>query len=794
MATWADSTWADIKGWLEKSGTDPITDIRLRTGDLERNPRYDATEWATPSSLDKTWDVEYKTGEGAFGNPWKTYGTYGDLHRDYGTPATEGTETYTVQLTDGSLATYDVGFGPFPKALAGDTEFEEDGLLDQDQEVQLDQDILDAIAAAIEAASAEYNPDTAEWGDAAFEAWALGSDAVRDAWVAKYAHFGTDLKGLQDEMPELPNLTTDYAKIDELIKKIETGATPADRSAAREEVAQNYGYKTWDEFKKKLGAWESSKVNTTQVEKDAARQMGYASWADYQTALKAMGYTELSPFQIRAIAAKDLGFNSWGEYQAAIKKTQRPEITGNVMKDIAAKSMGFDSWAKYKEALDASGSYTYATDEQLRERTAKDLGFNTWDEFQTKQKALQTTALSDPSITQADQETAISLGFETPEKLRAELERLRGALTDENGVDVTGLTAEERDVYERQRSQAVRQAERRANDQMEAVLGNTGSMTQYLAAADEANNRIIDINLKYEMAEMNQDMALQTETLGRMMSIYTGLFEGQQQGIHRSLDRQIRQLEIANQQFLTQLTRSAAQIQEYGKLDIEKSELAEQRYGTLQGAMAEHQRRIVDEDVAREGMATDRYKALLTSGERRIGDLTTAEYTRTGQADARKANLRRDFTSAYGTIMATEIERVRGDTTKFIELVKAGNAGVQDILKMKQNGVMAALTGYFEKANLKIFEYGEEVDGISAQADMVYKGAMMELGVDQGVYDILESVYNTEFKPIWDAMDWDMQLDAADTAKLAALTAALDAAIEGIAALPSPASGPDTET
>ena len=77
---------------------------------------------------------------------------------------------------------------------------------------------------------------------------------------------------------------------------------------------------------------------------------------------------------------------------------------------------------------------------------------------------------------------------------------------------------------------------------------------------------------------------------------------------------------------------------------------------------------------------------------------------------------------------------------------------------------------------------------------MVYKGAMMELGVDQGVYDILESVYNTEFKPIWDAMDWDMQLDAADTAKLAALTAALDAAIEGIAALPSPASGPDTET
>jgi hypothetical protein len=729
------ATWADINAWVASAVSDPYSNVRVRENKswnpttYKEEPVFAKNIGGDFSDVGSDWNVQYYTGAGV--DPkWLNAGTWADFS-SYAPPPTEAPITEPVVPVEPVIPTE-----PEPVVPGGG----------------------DPVVEAGESATVPFDPNAFDWFADAVEAFTTGTQDLIDAWQTKYAHFGTDLEGLQAQMPEFKGV--DYADIDRLLETIETGPTEADRGAAREEVAKNFGYNTWAEFQTQLGGWESSTVDARKAEEDAARQMGYGSWDEYQTALAGMGYTELTPEGIREQAAKDMGFDSWAAYQAELSATYTPQ-TDVEINDAAAQAMGFDTWAEYKAALDAAGGYTYATDVELRERTAKDLGFNTWDEFQTRQQALQATALSDPDADRAATETAKGLGFDTADELKAEIERLRGAI--ESG-DVAGLTSEERDVYERQRSQAVRQVERRANDQMEAVLGNTGSMTQYLAAADEANSRIVDTNLQYEMAQMNQNMAMQTETLNRMMSIYTGLFEGQEQGFGRSMDRQLQQLQIANQQFLTYLQQSAASIQGYGQQDIAKAGLAEQRYGTLQGTMAAQQGRLAGEDLAREGMAADRYNTLLTSGGDRIGTLTQAELTRTGQADARAANLRSDYTGAYGTIMQAEIERVRGDTTKFIELVKAGNAGVQDILNMKQNGVMAALTGYMERANLEIYEYGEEVDGIVAQADMIYKGAMMELGMDQGIFDILESEYNIRMKPIIDMISIQMQEQAYDMA------------------------------
>jgi hypothetical protein len=67
--------------------------------------------------------------------------------------------------------------------------------------------------------------------------------------------------------------------------------------------------------------------------------------------------------------------------------------------------------------------------------------------------------------------------------------------------------------------------ERRAQAQMEAVFADTGSAIQYMAAADEANQQLMNVQTRYRTEQMNQNLELQSQALENKMKQYSDMVQ-----------------------------------------------------------------------------------------------------------------------------------------------------------------------------------------------------------------------------------------------------------------------------
>lgn len=819
----------DVRNWVYEISPN-ITEEMLSGGVAFYNPmlgRYvDSSEW-TPQTFNENnrelANVWVST------SPYGTGGEGGDLIAplsDYWgwTPAAPAPDPEGQYFTEEDLNRW------YTQQL------ETSGLLTPEQ---VQQQIDEAIADAQLGATGEWDPDSFEWFTNAMEAWATGSADLMGAYRDSYSQYQTSLRDMLTQIPEFEGL--DYSSIDRLIASLEVdpyatpeGGGPAPIDDARDQAAKNMGYTDWDAFTtalsslqggtvseadaedaaaKALGydSWEAFNTDVegsaytakseTDLQNAAAQRLGYGNWAAFQTAVSGSTYTGMSDAEIQDAAAQRLGYTNWGAYQAAVTQagtyTQQTETQ---LQNAAAQRLGYDTWAKYQAAVQAAGDYTYQTDDQLRQQAAQDLGFDTWLELQTAMGGLQSKVSAGADTDAARLEAARNLGFSTWEEAEAEMQRMRGL---ERG-DMQGLTPEERAQYEQMNRQQIASQERRAMDQVEAIMANTGSFTQSMAHADTLNQQIADQRLQYDMAVMNQDIALQMENLARNDRMYADLVANIQSGYAQDIGRQIQQLNMANQQYIALLQTSAQQVARRGEMDIGKAGISEQRYATLLGAGAgaasqlaledierqrgarEHQRGLMGlgadaaaqmaaEELQREQMGQQQQLALMGLGADTTGQLSVEDLQRQGIAEQRELGLRGMGADAVYQNMMIQSQDLARKSNEFLNMVANGQAGVQDVLDFRQAQTMAALDGYMGRATLELQEYGAETDGILAQADVIYKGAMTQLGVDQGVMDLMESEYNMRMKPIIDNVAMMMQQQAYGIEEAAA-------AWEGIAA------------
>ena len=147
--------------------------------------------------------------------------------------------------------------------------------------------------------------------------------------------------------------------------------------------------------------------------------------------------------------------------------------------------------------------------------------------------------------------------------------------------------------------------------------------------------------------------------------------------------------------------------------------------------------------------------------------------------------------------MQLQLDALSRNDEKYFKLMEQGSLSVSQYMTAKTDGVMLAIDGWWKSASLAadasrqelekwglesefaITQYGQEIQAINSMADVVYKGAMMELGIDQGVLDLTNQWWDTQMAPMLDVLNAQisqMQLSAMDEAT----TAEIDAAWVGV--------------
>ena len=96
--------------------------------------------------------------------------------------------------------------------------------------------------------------------------------------------------------------------------------------------------------------------------------------------------------------------------------------------------------------------------------------------------------------------------------------------------------------------------------------------------------------------------------------------------------------------------------------------------------------------------------------------------------------------------------------------MQMGQTNVTSLMNLRQTSLVAAMEGYMGEIQLQLDQYRADTEGILAQADIIYKGAMTQLGIDQGMMDLMESEYNMRMKPIIDALSIELQQLGAEQA------------------------------
>lgn len=161
-----------------------------------------------------------------------------------------------------------------------------------------------------------------------------------------------------------------------------------------------------------------------------------------------------------------------------------------------------------------------------------------------------------PNQDEAFDFVARSFGFNSSEEYFNWLAEQRGLTR----ADMQGLTDEEKSEYDKMMRMDMANQERMAQTQMEAVFADTGSAIQYMAAADEANQRITNTRMQYQFEQMNQNTMLQSQALEQKLNQYSQMVtQGQmsalqymdmrQRGYESLLSGYMGQAQLALQEF-----------------------------------------------------------------------------------------------------------------------------------------------------------------------------------------------------------------------------------------------------
>ena len=145
--------------------------------------------------------------------------------------------------------------------------------------------------------------------------------------------------------------------------------------------------------------------------------------------------------------------------------------------------------------------------------------------------------------------------------------------------DMVGLTAEEKAAYDKIARMDMAEYERQAQAQMEAVFANTGSAIQYMAAADEANQQMVDIRAQYQAAQTEQNAMLQMQELDQKMQQYGTMVQQGQMSAAQYMDTRQRGYETILNGYLQEmqiqvasLTAALEGVQGYATLQLTEAE------------------------------------------------------------------------------------------------------------------------------------------------------------------------------------------------------------------------------
>ena len=211
--------------------------------------------------------------------------------------------------------------------------------------------------------------------------------------------------------------------------------------------------------------------------------------------------------------------------------------------------------------------------------------------------------------------------------------------------------------------------------------------------------------------------------------------------------------------------------------------------GLTEEETASYDKLIRDNMADMERRATVQLEAMMANTGSSIRYMAQADELNQSMGSERS---RMEF-EKMNTNMQMQMDELRRSDEKYFKLMERGDLGVAQYMAAKTNGVMSAIDGWWKSASLQaessrqelekwgmesefaLTQYGQEIQAIGAMADVVYQGAMMELGIDQGILDLTNQWWDTQMAPMLDVLNAQisqMQLSAMDAATKAEVDSA----------------------
>lgn len=125
--------------------------------------------------------------------------------------------------------------------------------------------------------------------------------------------------------------------------------------------------------------------------------------------------------------------------------------------------------------------------------------------------------------------------------------------------------------------------------------------------------------------------------------------------------------------------------------------------------------------------------------------------------------------------MAMQLEELRRNDEQYFKMVEQGRLGVSEYMNMRTNAALNAMNGYVQQATLGMQYSNMEINKIVSMTDAVYKATMLEIGVEQGIMDLVQQNWETQALPIITALETHlagMNIEAMDEQTQAMIWAA----------------------
>jgi len=259
---------------------------------------------------------------------------------------------------------------------------------------------------------------------------------------------------------------------------------------------------------------------------------------------------------------------------------------------------------------------------------------------------------------------------------------------------------------------------------MEAVFADTGSSIQYMAAADEANQRITNTQMQYQFEVLNQDVALKAQSLEQKMQQYMSMVQQGQMSAIQYMDMRQRGYEGLLNGYLS---KAQTQMQEFGigqQADI----------SALTGAMGAEEARLGFEE--REQLANlENQRASLQAA------LQGAEASAQMDLQAQLANIDNQIRSLTGALGGAQ-------ATAGMDLQAQIASG-----QMNLDSLVASLSGIQGMSELQLQASAQDMEALNMQLGQVYNSIMIQTGINTSIMEGLSTAYDTTMKPLLDALN-----------------------------------------